>query len=585
MEKTTQLLPKTEELKKKIRIPLGFTYSPCAPSNNLAKISCDQSSLYICSKCRSFLSPNCITNGAIWNCGICGAQNQGNRDDIYSTLSSKESVEILLKSTKEIGQVFILYFSLDFEKPIDFMKAKVAAFSIVRHLPENSKCLFIIGSDSTEFSLLIPPNRSNSMNEQNQFTKIEIASAVRFSSIQSIIGLDLTKFFFTRDTAKSAEIAIDRLQVSPDSNPHQKSLNLAKILSGFLNPIRFISIINEVTRKPVDIEPLLQTMCRVDFIVANINSRALDLAKNIPGTVSILSNHNSAAQAEHLIKQDTKFQIISSLHHRANDFYECKWQKPPRPYIDTNDKTIFSPVLIGNSHPLIADLTFNPNYKPNNNSNSIPNNISIINARNNNVFHFQIVSKYFYIDNFEKKFILRIENFSYDLTVNFDDFLNSINWNSVLYFWSRKVYGLQHDEAMASILKVAAVVIKQCGGFDKINPDFIKGVCSLSKGTMFSNKEDEYLEGTNLLIFAPPSTMKLIPTIQNEKVHGNNVCESINGISESRGTANTVSPIAKSLQQHLPIYLPIASPIQSEFMKTSITQLSLLEKLVQKSAV
>lgn len=562
MEFSSNLLPKNDELKKKLRIPLSFSISP-ASLECLFQIKCQQPNLYSCTKCHSFFSPNCQSNGAIWKCGICGTQNQGNNDDLFKTFKTSQSIEIVHSATNHIGQIFVIYISLDFQ-PLDFIKAKISAFSILRHLPKDSKCIIIIGTDSSDFSMLAPPSpKLDSTEIDNQR-----AAIVRFPSIQSLAGLDLTKFFFTHENSISAECSIDRLTYSTNSNPFQKTINLAQILANIINPIHFISIINEITRKPIDLDPILQKMLRIDFIVANLNSRSIDISKKIPGTINVLSKLNPALQSQLFVEQKTKYQVVITC---LTSECEVKWQKPLRPYSDIADNSIFIPVSIGDDNPYVIDVT------PHNGKETI---------------HFQFVSKFFYVENYEKKCVTRIHNFSIKTTDNFDAYLSSVNWNNVLWFWTRKVVELQRDEAIAALMRIAATVIQQiCGIYNndkasienissKIDQGFLRGVCSIYLASVFSDSEEDSLNGTNLLVLTPPSKLNVIPIIT--ECEGNKICQSINGISESRGTANAISKYARNLQMKLPVFIPIKTPIERDFSKISTSYLEILSNLIEK---
>lgn len=564
MEFSANFLPKNDELKKKLRIPLSFAISP-ASSESFFQIKCLQPNLYTCSKCHSFISPNCVTNGAMWKCGICGTQNQGNNDDFFKTLKTSNSIEILYNSTKQIGQIFAIYISLEFQ-PLDFIKAKISAFSILRHLPKDAKCIIIIGTDSSEFSILAPPSSKLDIPEDS----LQRAAIVRFQSIQSLAGLDLTRFFFTSDNSNSAESTIDRLTYSTNSNPFQKSINFAKILSNIINPIHFISIINEVTRSAIDFDPIIHSMIRIDFIVAKMNSRAIEISKQIPGAVNVLSKLNPALQSQLIVQQKTKYQIIVTCLSNGSD---VKWQKPIRPYTDIAENSIFAPVSIGDDNPYVIDIT------PNNKS---------------EIIHFQFVSKFSYVEKNEKKSVARIQNFSVKTTDDFDTYLSSVNWNNVLWFWSRKVVGMQHDEAVAALMRVATIVVQQIGGINnsnnetvsiddfnpKIDRDFLRGICSIYLSNAFSNVEEDFLEGTNLLLFTPPSKLKIIPKIT--ETEGNKICQSINGVSESRGTAKIISKFARKLQMELPIFVPIRTPVERDFGKISNQYLTILKNLIDR---
>ena len=577
MERTASIFPKSDELKRKLRIPLSVAMTlPVNSKNQLFFENQEiQSDLYICSKCKSYISPNSSRNGSIWRCSICGTQNQSNNDKIFEALTRSEESSIILKKTllssndKINGQYFAIYFSLNFPA-LDFIKAKCAAFSLLRHLPKNSKCLFIIGTDSSDFSILLPPNNF----ENGIPSKYSVAAAVRFSSFQDIVGLDLNRFFFRSDESSkdfsdniaAAEAAVDKLAPTQDSNPHQKAINLAKILCGFISPLRFIAIINEVTRSLVDLDPILQEFCRIDILVSSLTSRAIELSKTLPGMVSVLSIHNPAEQARHLINQKTRYKVISRCHLSGGN---VKWFKPLRPYTDLYENAIYAPVLCNAFHPFSFEIV--PDYKKD----------EIV---------CQVVTKYFVVKRNEKRFVLNVKNVCIKTTSDFDTYLSGINWNTVLWFWYQKVAGMMHDEANAAIFRVAAIVVKQCGGLNneegenktKVDEGFVKGICSFPHAKAFCNVPEDAFNSTNLLLFSPPTKLKMIPEIEMESDQNNKVCFSMNGISETRNNANIVSKTAKQKLKELPVYAPITSPIEHDFIRMSTAYTAIIEKLISK---
>lgn len=555
MELTTNILPKNNNFKRKLRVQNSLIYCP-AKDDSFTQISCSQNQFVTCSRCHSFYSPYCTSSGAIWKCGICGIQNQGDKTGVFDQFGHSQSVEIVIQSQKRIGPVYAIYLSLDFD--IDnFVRAKIFLFSFLRHLPKYSKCIIILGSDNSEIAILSPPSQTYS----TQIESKQIASVVRFPSIQSLAGLGLTNFFFTSENSLSAELAIERLSLSIDSDPYRKSLALAEILAKIVNPIHFISIFNEISWKHVDFEPLYRTMIRIDFFVTIHNSRTVEISKILPGVISLLSSSNPALQAQIVVEQNTEYQLVTKCN---SSNCEVKFQQSLRPFNEVDDNSAFYPILIGKNHPLIVD-------------------IQNIDSRNDSAV-LQFVSRHFFYEKDLLQTVLRISNFSLKTTEDFDEYLSSVNWNNLLWCWSRKIIGMNRDEGVAALLRIAAEVIKVSGGFSSkvITNDFLKALCSIPTAKAFFLSYEESIDYINYLLYTPPSEIHMIPLCI--EADSNKICSSINGICESRGTANVESRAARKMQRNLPVFLDIEVPIPAEFLRISNHYLAILKRLVENDA-
>jgi hypothetical protein len=261
---------------------------------------------------------------------FCGARNRVTNSDIFSAQSNKNSLEILRDAKPELGILHIIYYSCAFNDS-DAIKANVFLFALLRNLPDDAKCLIFLGSDNSEISLLAPIPGGD-------------ASIARYSSLRWLAGCDLSTFFFTKATAFSAERTLSKLQPSDDTDAHFKAIEFARALSLSTEsvPIRFIAILQQVSSKRVDLEPLRQCLVRLDIAVGELSPVALKLGFDIPGTLLAISRFNPALQARHLLQQTTKLQAI--FRYRSAGC-ACKAIKPVGPFTDTIDDAMFIPMV------------------------------------------------------------------------------------------------------------------------------------------------------------------------------------------------------------------------------------------------
>lgn len=547
METTVSFFPSSRDLKEKIRFPLGAAVSPTMFE------SCDilphsARELHTCRKCGAYLSPNCPVTGNFWQCAFCNLQNEAEINDAFQNQTNKSAFEVLLGKKTNINIIYTIYISLSLEEP-DFLRAKVFACSLLRNLPENGKCVVLLGMDDPGFAILVPPL----LTKDNE--KSCAAAIIRTKSIRALVGKDLRSFFFTRETAFMAERTIEKLTRARDSNPHAKIGDFAQVLSSFvqnLMPIRFIAILQNITRSAVDFETLRQSLVRLDIVVIEHTPALVKFASELPGTVEFLSNRSISIQAKHLIEQDTKFQVIFKCNSSR-----CRTEvvRPPRPFNDMYESALFLPVIPTKDFPLMVEIS------PAQEAKSIA---------------LQFVSKFVVVRGSERHFVLRVSNHTFRTTNDAEEYANAINWNCALWFWLRKVYSMSRSDATAAIFKTVASIRTQIG--DKVPEDVIKAICALPKADIFCEREEKSMRAIDLLLYSFPCDLSVIPRI-SENSAGRNMCCSINGVYEARNEYREgPSKDARSAQLALPVYIPISSMIPQEFLTSDPISHSIFER-------
>jgi hypothetical protein len=497
--------------------------------------------LIICRNCNSYLSPRSPIDGSLWKCVFCGCRNAVIDNEIFSAQSNKNSIEILLNAKHEIGLIHIFYFSLSFSDD-SLIKAKVFLFALLRNLPADANCLIFLGSDDSQITLLVPSQGGN-------------ASIARFSSLRGLVGLDLSLFFFTKSTVFEAERTLSKVRKSDNSDPHFKAIQLASALSQFTEnvPIRFISIVQQISRKRVDLEPLRQSLVRFDLVVAEFSDRALNLGSDIPGSLVILSVYNPALQARHLLQQTTKFQTI--FRYRSGGC-SCKVVKPIRPFIDTDADAVFLPVIPTEEYPVVLEVL--PSDKV-------------------TVLTFQFVTKFIVVEKNERRFLLRIANFSFRTTADISEYIQSVNWNAVLWFWCRKVCEREGIGSLSAILRVAATLLKALG--ERFEEPALKGVCALPRAQLFAGGPGHRDRAIDLLSLCAPRHLWMVPRV-DENLHGRTVCQSVDGIAEERDVRELApSKAARELQMALPVYIPVAGMVPPDCVAISQITLANLKEM------
>jgi phage FluMu protein Com len=540
MESTVSLFPGTSELRSSVRFPLAIAFYP-TQTNVCEFLPFTEEELLRCRNCGSFLSPRSPIEELKWKCVFCGCVNGAIENSVFSTQSNKSSIEILRNSKREIGLIHIFYFSCGFNE-LDFVKAKVFVFSLLRSLSEDSKCLIFLGSDESGISLLAPGENGT-------------ASIARFSSLRGLIGRDLSAFFFTKATAFEAERLISTVDRCEEGNSHSKAIELGLGLSQFTEnvPVRFICILPEISGRRVDLEPVRQCLIRLDVVVGDFSSRALSLGSEIPGSLVFLSRHNPALQAKHLLNQTTRFQAI--FRYRSSGC-SCKVIQPVRPFTDTNSDCMFIPVIPTEQYPIVVEVS--------------P-------ADRTTVLTFQFVTKFVVVEGTERRFLLRISTFSLPTTSNEAEYIESVNWNCVLWFWCRRVCDRNGFGSISAIMRACGLLLKALG--DRFEEPVLRAVCALPLSQLFRGEEGHRDRAVDLISFSGPRHLRMIPEL-TETPHGRRICESVDGIAEERNDREFgPSREARNRQMYLPVYVPVSGTIPPDYITVSPTALSHLQAL------
>jgi hypothetical protein len=322
------------------------------------------------------------------------------------------------------------------------------------------------------------------------------------------------------------------------TDPHFKAIDFARALSLSTEslPIRFIAILQQVSSQRVDLEPLRQCLVRLDIAVGELSQVALKLGSDIPGTLLAITRFNPALQARHLLQQTTKFQAI--VRYRSAGC-ACKVIKPIRPFIDTIEESVFLPIVPTEQYPIAVEVSPNDNAT---------------------VLTFQFVSKFMIVQNAQRRFLLRIANFSFKTTSNRSEYIQSVNWNCVLWFWCRRVSGRDRLGSLASIMAVAASLLRALG--DRFEEPALRAVCALSRSTLFAGDPGHCDRVVDLLSLAAPRQLQMVPRV-DANIDGRTICQSVEGIAEERNAKEQApSREARELQIALPVYVPVSAVVQ-----------------------
>lgn len=549
LHSSVEFFPRTEELRKKLRVPISIISSP-TDDIEISTLDFPSDKLFMCKNpiCHSYLTNRCEVSESTWTCPFCNTKNPLQNNEISAAQMTKSCFEVEIKSTPSHGLIYIIYFSREFEKS-DFSRAKLAACSLLRHLPKEAKCLVIIGSDKDQFSLIVPSIKTNLGFKSR-------ASIANFKSILNFAGLDLTRFFFTIDNSFEAEEIIDNISYSPDSNSHTKSLEFAKTFARILQntPIHFISIINQIPDSTISLETGRPFFIRLDFLIAKYSTAIHKVSQELPGLLLFLSRNNSAAQANLIMTQKTRYQTICRCHSSNS---KAQWKRPRIPFTDVAEQLMFIPVCTTSQQPIYFEVEIEPNHDS---------------------YSFQLVTKYNIIDGNKTRFLLRVVTLNKKSTIDFAEYCSGVDFNSVIWLWIMRVRDLGSQEAIAAIFRVASMVYKQTNEIRNID-DFLRGICSLPTTMAFQSNEVISYVGKSLINLTSPLNLKLIPDIKD--IDGHKICSSINGIDEERNpNEEGPSKYARDLQMKFPVYIPVTPKIEKEFTKISDSRLALLHVLV-----
>lgn len=404
MECSVQVFPRTDALKRELGIPLVVAAAP-SRDGVADRLDLQTEELHVCRICRAYLTSHCKVNEGKWECSICGTLNAISSKEVAS-LQSSAGYEVVVKSRPEMGPIFAVYLSLHFE---NFEAAKKECAAVLEKLPENGKCLVFLGMDRSPFMILVPPGKpehedAKSLNPFSSSFEVgevkRVAAIARFASFEAFIGLDLANFFFDKDTIEAGKEALMQLKPAMERDAVAKSLQLAGTLANVLNgtPMRFIAFLEEIQADPRFFEMLRRFPVRIDFMIAKMTKQALQMQKEIPGTINLISSET----IETVMRQKTSYQVFCRC--RANKA-AIEWKPSKNGYAETREQNLFSPICVDDQ-----SFAFNVNILP-----------------NQDRFVFQLTSKFVIAEADRTSVILRVLSNEYKTSESLQEILDSVN--------------------------------------------------------------------------------------------------------------------------------------------------------------
>ena len=575
MEASLPIFPNSEDLKKKARVPSILAFSPFQ-NQIFGSIDSDLNNLIICPVCHAFFSPLCSfdnENHAWWRCQICENKNHFHRinDEIFNLQKDNSSIECVFKTDDNNPIILMIYLSTNFSSDVEFLQAKIFACSLLRHMDKFSKCIVFIGDDNAQYSALAPPVGPFNKNTMR-------ASLVRFSSVNTLIGLDLSSFFFSLENEATAERAIERLQLSSDSNPAMKvnemTLTFSRVLNG--TPLRTFAILKELNG-PTDIFQLMRNyLIRTDFIVTNFNKNTLKMCEDIQGSVHLLSSVNPALQALTLLNQETFFKALLKVKAKI---CAVKWSKLHHPFsiIKDNEKTLlFAPACTGFGQSFALEIDPLPNQPK---------------------LFFQVTAQFITSVGNKTFSILRIFNYTLDCSDDFKTIIDAINWNCVFWYWSRLLPYETHNSitvmifrAVSSVISEHLAYLKQIYGpevarqqYDDTN-DLIKCVCSFPDFYLADDNQSKRWLGIEIICTLPPNKINFVPKL--EQIDNIEFISSPNGINNASNINKLTyetqlgRKVISQIQKKFPFYIPFFSNSPLSFTQIDESRLNKIRELV-----
>jgi len=565
MEPSLKIIPYDDNLRKITRIPFCFYVTP-AKEHISTKISCRQEDLIRCVTCQAYLCKNCSKNEKSWFCSICGTKNSIKINDFAQAQYEFDNFHVILQTIDDFSELIVFYISSQYRKD-EFLHVKSFIKGVTNGMGTNSKCLVFYGSDSSQYAILAPPEAESrieishkliinsgleNLSELEYSHELEPYHAktkvVRFRTIEEFIGIDLSKFLFGKETIYMLNNALDEFSFGTDSLNVLRAIELTGTLSKVMDgiPVRMLCFVPELYKYPSIIEALRPFPCRFDIIVNRLNENAFDLLYTLQGSIVHLINDDSQSQGIHLIRQKTKYQIITRC--RAKNC-SISWRDTLRPLQEIENQVLFAPVAPTDSQPYVMD--FNPLPKQ-------------------NEISFQVTSKYIKCTNKGTKYVFRVINYKLKSSLDLENIAKSINWSIVVSSWLRSVAVKPKRDAVETISKAIATVIHSMG---RSNCEELESMIpSLSSYNLFSKDTIDRHYSTEVLFKSLPSEMYFQPrTIYYDNEY---LIISINGISIS---SNQILNQARSLQYLCSIYAPIT--IKNE-EKSNTADTPLMKKLI-----
>ena len=449
-----------------------------------------------------------------------------------------------------------IYFSLNFEQQ-DFVRAKLACISLLRHLPENRKCMIFIGTDQTCFEILVPPKCEDELDDDFKnvgstfFPKKDIqvnklASIAKFSSINTLVGLDLGNFFFGKNNIDAAARTIEKLKCFNDTNSTTKGVEISATLSRVLNgiPLHFISIIEQINNNLPLLESIHQFPTRIDFLISKYTKHIPEVYKNLQGTIQVISTENPVLQAEQLFKQKTAYKLISMIKCSRAGIH---WKKTPKPFSQIENSVLYTPICLSEYQSYPFEVTPLPNQE---------------------CYNFQVISKYITEDGDNISNVIKVISISLKSSNIFDDIINNINWNCVLWNWSSTIINFPQNYALNSIYSASSILLKEIK-----NEKFIHAITTFIDLYITSNNPIKRLIGTDILLYMNPTKLNFVPNYQEQKYY----------ISPNGIFTNNPNLEIDEITEVLPIYLPINNYIPNYLINPNQEQLHILESIIKKN--
>jgi hypothetical protein len=205
--------------------------------------------------------------------------------------------------------------------------------------------------------------------------------------------------------------------------------------------------------------------------------------------------------------------------------------------------------------------------------------LEVLPADRVNVLTFQFVSKFIVVEKTERRFLLRIANFSFKTTADVSEYIQSVNWNCVLWFWCRRVCDREGNGSLSAIMRVSAALLKALG--DRFEEPALRAVCALPRSQLFAGSPGHRGRVIDLLSLCPPRHLWMVPRV-DENLHGRMVCQSVDGIAEERDARELApSRAARELQMALPVYIPVAETVPPDCVAISQATLANLREIAK----
>lgn len=549
MEVTFGVLPRTAALQKRAKLPIVANVAPCARGVPDAPLAGDE--LARCRVCHAFLTGFCEARGGAWVCGICGNENSaGGR-----AIEQLQCGDFAIRSVKSAGEgaACAVFLSTAFA-PQDFVRAKLACISLLQHIPAHRKCIAFIGTDRACFEILVPPRSESELADSCSCQRTQgrerapcsMAAIAKFSSVETLIGVDLGNLFFTKDNVEAAAKTIEKLKCGEDARAAVEAVEISATLSRVLNgaPLHFVSIVDQIDLNPSMLESIHSFPTRIDFLVSKYTKSIQQIYKEVQGTIQIISKENPVLQAEQIMKQKTSYRLFSTIRcSRAG----VQWKKTPKPFSHIENSSLYVPVCLSEYQSYPFEITLLPNQE---------------------CYNFQVVSKFITEDGNNIYDVMSVMSRSIKSSDVFDEVINNINWNNVLWNWSFAIQNYPQNYALKSIYNASSIILKE-----HKNEKFIHAITTFIDLYITSNDPVKRLIGTDLLLYMSPSILSFIPTNPQDKMY----IISPNGIFTNNPNLNV-----DEIPEVLPVYLPINNYIPNYITTPNEKQLEIIESLIKK---